>query len=60
MYVGQPQTGLTAKVLIQHAMRSRFDRLILSETRGDDTFDLLRALSSGRQRQRYNATCFIC
>lgn len=42
-----PQTGLTAKVLIQHAMRSRFDRLILSETRGDDTYDLLRALSSG-------------
>ena len=45
--LASPQTGLTAKVLIQHAMRSRFDRLILSETRGDDTFDLLRALSSG-------------
>lgn len=45
--LASPQTGLTAKILIQHAMRSRFDRLILSETRGDDTFDLLRALSSG-------------
>lgn len=45
--LASPQTGLTAKILIQHGMRSRFDRLILSETRGDDTFDLLRALSSG-------------
>lgn len=42
-----PQSGLTTKVLIKHAMRSRFDRIILSETRGDDTYDLLRALSSG-------------
>lgn len=46
-YLASPQTGLTAKVLVQQAMRERYDRLILSETRGDDTFDLLRALSSG-------------
>jgi len=46
-YLAAPQSGLTAKVLVQQAMRERYDRLILSETRGDDTFDLLRALSSG-------------
>lgn len=46
-YLAAPETGLTAKVLVQHAMRERYDRLILSETRGDDTYDLLRALSSG-------------
>jgi Flp pilus assembly CpaF family ATPase len=46
-YLAAPQSGLTAKVLVQHAMRERYDRLILSETRGDDTYDLLRALSSG-------------
>jgi Flp pilus assembly CpaF family ATPase len=46
-YLASPQTGLTAKVLVKQAMRERYDRLILSETRGDDTFDLLRALSSG-------------
>lgn len=46
-YLAAPETGLTAKVLVQQAMRERYDRLILSETRGDDTYDLLRALSSG-------------
>lgn len=46
-YLASPQSGLTAKILVQQAMRERYDRLILSETRGDDTFDLLRALSSG-------------
>lgn len=46
-YLAAPESGLTAKVLVQHAMRERYDRLILSETRGDDTYDLLRALSSG-------------
>lgn len=46
-YLAAPESGLTAKVLVKHAMRERYDRLILSETRGDDTFDLLRALSSG-------------
>ena len=42
-----PQAGITSRLLIQHAMRSRYDRLILGESRGDDTFDLIRALSSG-------------
>lgn len=42
-----PDGGLTAAVLVKHGMRSRYDRLILSETRGEDTYDLLRALSSG-------------
>lgn len=46
-YLAAPESGLTAKILVQHAMRERYDRLILSETRGDDTYDLLRALSSG-------------
>lgn len=46
-YLTNPQTGITARVLIQHAMRSRYDRLVLGESRGDDTFDLIRALSSG-------------
>ena len=46
-YLTNAQSGLTAKVIIQHAMRSRYDRLVLGETRGDDTYDLIRALSSG-------------
>lgn len=46
-YLAIPEAGLTAKILVQLAMRERYDRLILSETRGDDTFDLLRALASG-------------
>lgn len=46
-YLTNPQTGITSRLLIQHAMRSRYDRLILGESRGDDTFDLIRALSSG-------------
>lgn len=46
-YLTAPQTGLTAKVLVKQAMRERYDRIILGETRGDDTYDLLRALSSG-------------
>lgn len=46
-YLTAPQTGLTAKVLVKQAMRERYDRIVLGETRGDDTYDLLRALSSG-------------
>ena len=46
-YLTNPQAGITSRMLIQHAMRSRYDRLILGESRGDDTFDLIRALSSG-------------
>lgn len=46
-YLTNPQIGITSRLLIQHAMRSRYDRLILGESRGEDTFDLIRALSSG-------------
>jgi pilus assembly protein CpaF len=46
-YLTNAQSGLTARLLVQHAMRSRYDRLILGESRGDDTFDLIRALSAG-------------
>jgi Flp pilus assembly CpaF family ATPase len=46
-YTTNIQKGVDARLLIKHAMRSRYDRLILGETRGDDTFDLIRALSSG-------------
>lgn len=46
-YLTNAQKGLTARVLIQLAMRERYDRLVIGESRGDDTFDLIRALSSG-------------
>lgn len=46
-YLTNVQVGITARVLIQHAMRSRYDRLVVGESRGEDTFDLIRALSSG-------------
>lgn len=46
-YTTNPEKGIDARLLIKHAMRSRYDRLILGESRGDDTFDLIRALSSG-------------
>lgn len=46
-YLTNAQEGLTSRVLIQHAMRSRYDRLVLGESRGDDMFDVIRAFSSG-------------
>lgn len=46
-YLTNPQVGITSRLLIQHAMRSRYDRLVVGESRGEDTFDLIRALSSG-------------
>ena len=46
-YTTNPEKQIDARLLIKHAMRSRYDRLILGESRGDDTFDLIRALSSG-------------
>lgn len=46
-YLTNVQVGITSRVLIQHAMRSRYDRLVVGESRGEDTFDLIRALSSG-------------
>jgi pilus assembly protein CpaF len=42
-----PQNGLTARELVKLAMRQRPDRLILGETRGDESFDLVRAMNSG-------------
>ena len=39
--------GLTARELVKLAMRQRPDRLILGETRGDESFDLVRAMNSG-------------
>ncbi|KJK21080.1 hypothetical protein UB46_29350 [Burkholderiaceae bacterium 16] len=45
--VANPQAGLTARLLVKLAMRFRPDRLILGETRGDDTYDLIRAMNSG-------------
>ena len=33
-YLTNPQIGITSRVLIQHAMRSRYERLILGESRG--------------------------
>lgn len=41
------QRGLSARALVQLAMRQRPDRLILGETRGDESFDLVRAMNSG-------------
>lgn len=46
-YLTNEQVGITSRLLIQHALRSRYDRLVIGETRGTDTFDVLRALESG-------------
>lgn len=46
-YLSNAQAGITSRLLVQHALRSRYDRLILGETRGEDTFDLIRGLSAG-------------
>jgi len=39
--------GITAQLLVKHALRYRPDRLILGETRGTETYDLIRAFNSG-------------
>lgn len=39
--------GVTAQLAVQHTLRARPDRLILGETRGSETFDLIRAFNSG-------------
>lgn len=39
--------GVTAQLLVQQALRYRPDRLILGETRGTETYDLIRAFNSG-------------
>lgn len=41
------QDNITARDLVKHAMRLRPDRLILGETRGDETYDLIAAFNSG-------------
>lgn len=45
--VSNPTNGISARDLVKLAMRIRPDRLILGETRGDDTYDLIRAFNSG-------------
>lgn len=45
--VANPTNNISARSLVKLAMRSRPDRLILGETRGDDTYDLIRAFNSG-------------
>lgn len=46
-YLTNPTDGVYAADLIKLAMRERYDRLVLGESRGNETFDLVRALSSG-------------
>lgn len=45
--ITNPQAGLTARLAIQTLLRHRPDRIIVGETRGDETYDLIRALNSG-------------
>lgn len=45
--ISNASSGLTARHLVKLAMRSYPDRLVLGETRGDETFDLIRAFNSG-------------
>jgi pilus assembly protein CpaF len=45
--LANPSNGLHARDLVQLAMRLRPDRLILGETRGHETYDLIRAFNSG-------------
>lgn len=45
--LSNPSADLHARDLVQLAMRLRPDRLILGETRGHETYDLIRAFNSG-------------
>lgn len=45
--LSNPDDGISARDLVKLAMRMRPDRLILGETRGDETYDLIRAFNSG-------------
>ncbi|UTY55874.1 CpaF family protein [Massilia sp. erpn] len=45
--LSNPDDGIAARDLVKLAMRMRPDRLILGETRGDETYDLIRAFNSG-------------
>lgn len=46
-FITNATKGATAALTVQHTLRSRPDRLILGETRGSETFDLIRAFNSG-------------
>ncbi len=46
-YLTNADKGLTARILVQLAMRMRYDRLVIGESRGAETYDLIRAFSSG-------------
>lgn len=45
--LSNPASDTSARDLVQLAMRLRPDRLILGETRGHETYDLIRAFNSG-------------
>jgi len=45
--VTNPTFHIHARLLVKLGMRIRPDRLILGETRGDETYDVLRAFNSG-------------
>ncbi len=45
--LSNPSSNIHARDLVKLAMRLRPDRLILGETRGDETYDLIRAFNSG-------------
>jgi pilus assembly protein CpaF len=45
--LSNPSNHVHARDLVQLAMRLRPDRLILGETRGHETYDLIRAFNSG-------------
>ena len=45
--LSNPANDVHARDLVQLAMRLRPDRLILGETRGHETYDLIRAFNSG-------------
>lgn len=45
--LSNPDSGISARDLVKLSMRMRPDRLILGETRGDETYDLIRAFNSG-------------
>lgn len=45
--LSNPSNDIHARDLVQLAMRLRPDRLILGETRGHETYDLIRAFNSG-------------
>ncbi|MCQ4384323.1 CpaF/VirB11 family protein, partial [Clostridioides difficile] len=46
-YLTNATKGVTAQLVVPHTLRARPDRLIVGETRGAETFDLIRAFNSG-------------